>query len=107
MVIPQSGVIAGVYIQGISAYAPHPNAAKLWMEFLYSDQGQLIWLKGGCHPIRYNDMTARGVVPAELSAALPPAEAYAKAVFPTLDQLNAAAKNIADNWDSMVGADVK
>ena len=55
-VIPKDGALAGVYIQAISAYAPHPNAAKLWQEFLYSDEGQLIWLKGGCHPIRYNDL---------------------------------------------------
>ncbi|HSN75930.1 MAG TPA: extracellular solute-binding protein [Anaerolineae bacterium] len=107
VVIPDTGVVAGVYIQAISAYAPHPNAAKLWMEHLYSDEGQLIWLKGGCHPIRYNDLVARDVIPAELSAALPPAEDYAKAVFPTLEQLNAAAATIAENWDSMVGADVK
>ncbi len=107
VVIPDTGVVAGVYIQAISAYAPHPNAAKLWMEHLYSDEGQLIWLKGGCHPIRYNDLVARDVIPAELAAALPPAEDYAKAVFPTLEQLNAAAKTIAENWDSMVGADVK
>jgi putative spermidine/putrescine transport system substrate-binding protein len=107
VVIPKTGVVAGVYIQGISAYAPHPNAAKLWMEHLYSDAGQLIWLKGGCHPIRYNDLVARDAIPAELAAAMPPAEAYAGAVFPTLDQLNAAAKTIAENWDTMVGADVK
>ncbi len=30
---PPSGTIAGIYIQAISAYAPHPNAAKLWMEY--------------------------------------------------------------------------
>ena len=41
------------------------------------------------------------------SEALPPAEDYAKAVFPTLEQLNAAAKTITENWDTMVGADVK
>ena len=64
-VIPKDGALAGVYIQGISAYAPHPNAAKLWMEYLYSDEGQLIWLKGGCHPIRYNDLAKRGVIPAD------------------------------------------
>ena len=107
VVIPQTGVVAGVYIQGISAYAPHPNAAKLWMEYLYSDEGQLIWLKGGCHPIRYNDMVARNVIPADVAAKLPPAEAYAKAVFPTLTQLDTAAKTIAENWDKVVGADVK
>ena len=36
VVVPKSGVIAGVYVQAISAYAPHVNAAKLWLEYLYS-----------------------------------------------------------------------
>ena len=40
-IVPTKGIIAGVYVQAISAYAPHPNAAKLWMEYLYSDEGQL------------------------------------------------------------------
>jgi putative spermidine/putrescine transport system substrate-binding protein len=99
--------VAGVYIQAISAYAPHPNAAKLWMEFLYSDEGQLIWLKGYCHPIRYNDLAARGVIPADVAAKLPPAEAYKAAIFPTLDQLASSKTFITTNWDSIVGADVK
>jgi putative spermidine/putrescine transport system substrate-binding protein len=107
VVIPKSGVIAGVYIQAISAYAPHPNAAKLWMEFLYSDEGQLIWLKGGCHPIRFDDLVKRNAIPADLLAELPPAELYAKAVFPTIEQLNAAKAYIAENWDKVVGAEVK
>jgi len=107
VVIPKTGVIAGVYIQAISAYAPHPNAAKLWMEFLYSDEGQLIWLKGGCHPIRYNDLAARNAIPDEIAAKLPPAEAYAKAVFPTIEQINNAKAVIAEKWMDVVGADVK
>lgn len=105
--IPASGVFAGVYLQGISTYAPHPNAAKLWMEFLYSDEGQLIWLKGYCHPIRYNDMVARGVIPADLAAQLPPEELYAQAVFPTLEQLVAARELITTQWDTVVRADVQ
>ncbi len=107
VVVPKSGVIAGVYIQAISAYAPHPNAAKLWEEFLYSDEGQLIWLKGGCYPARYNDLVKRDVIPADVAANLPPAELATKAVFPTLDQLAAEAKYITDNWDKVVGANVK
>ena len=39
VVVPKTGVVAGVYVQAISAFAPHPNAAKLWMEYLYSDEG--------------------------------------------------------------------
>jgi len=107
VVVPASGVVAGVYVQAISAYAPHPNAAKLWMEYLYSDEGQLGWLKGYCHPIRFNDMVARGVVPQELLDALPPAAAYEKAVFPTLDEQNAAKGVITSKWDSVVGANVQ
>jgi putative spermidine/putrescine transport system substrate-binding protein len=106
-VVPKTGVVAGVYIQGISAYAPHPNAAKLWEEYLYSDEGQIQWLKGYCHPIRFNVMAKAGTLPADLVAKLPPAENYAKAVFPTLDQQDAYKKTITTNWDSVVGADVK
>ena len=42
------------YYQAISAFAPNPNAAKLWMEYLYSDEGQLGFLKGYAHPIRFD-----------------------------------------------------
>ena len=107
VVVPKSGVVAGVYVQAISAYAPHPNAAKLWMEHLYSDEGQLIWLKGGCHPIRFNDLVAKGKVPQELLDALPPAEAYEAAVFPTLEEQNAANAAITGKWDQVVGANVQ
>ena len=68
----RAACVAGVYVQAISAYAPHPNAAKLWMEYLYSDEGQLKWLEGYCHPIRFNDLAARGVIPQELLDKLPP-----------------------------------
>ena len=107
VIIPASGVVAGVYVQAISAYAPHPNAARLWMEFLYSDEGQIIWLKGYGHPVRYADLAARGVIPADVAAKMPPAAAYAKAVFPTLDQQAANKKYIADNWDSIVNVKVQ
>lgn len=104
VVVPASGRFAGVYVQAISAFAPHPNAAKLWMEYLYSDEGQTLWMKGYCHPIREADMRDRGVIPADLADKLPDVSG---AVFPTLDQLNAASDLITKNWDSAVGADVK
>ncbi|MBX3055670.1 MAG: extracellular solute-binding protein [Anaerolineae bacterium] len=106
IVIPEDGVFGGVYVQAISAYAPHPNAAKLWMEHLYSDEGQLIWLKGYCHPIRYDDLVARNVIPQELAAKLPPAELYAKAIFPTIAQLEAAKAVVTEQWDSVVNVNV-
>lgn len=107
VVVPKTGVVAGVYVQAISAFAPHPNAAKLWMEYLYSDEGQLIWLKGFCHPIRFNDLAKNGKIPQEMMDALPPAAAYEAAVFPSLDEQNAAKPVITESWDKVVGANVQ
>ncbi len=104
VVIPKSASLAGVYVQAISAFAPHPNAAKLWMEYLYSDEGQLEWLRGYCHPVRQAALEAKGLIPAELKAKLPSTEG---AVFATAQQLINAQRLIAKNWDSQVGADVK
>lgn len=104
VVVPTDARIAGVYVQGISAYAPHPNAAKLWMEHLYSDEGQLLWMKGYCHPIREADLRARNVVPDELASKLPDVSG---AVFPTVDELVQGKQMIAEQWDSVVGVEVK
>lgn len=107
VVVPASGVVAGVYVQAISAFAPHPNAAKLWMEYLYSDEGQLKWLAGYCHPIRFNDLVTTGKVPQDLLDKLPPAASYEKALFPTLEQQEAAKGVITGQWDTVVGANVQ
>ncbi|SNX72679.1 putative spermidine/putrescine transport system substrate-binding protein [Cereibacter ovatus] len=107
VVIPEGPSLAGVYVQAISAYAPHPNAAKLWMEYLYSDEGQLGWLKGYCHPARFNAMVEAGKIPQELLDALPPAEGYARAVFPTVEQQEANKAVVTAGWDKVVGANVQ
>jgi putative spermidine/putrescine transport system substrate-binding protein len=104
VVVPASGRFAGVYVQGISAFAPHPNAAKLWQEFLYSDEGQNVWLEGYCHPIRYENLVTDNKVPQEQLDKLPDVEG---AVFPTLDQLNAATELITKGWDGTVGANIQ
>lgn len=102
IIVPQTGVVGGPYAGGISAYAPHPAAARLWWNFVMSDEGQNLYLKGYAHPIRFNDMVKRGVVPQEMLDKLPPAEAYAKAVFPTVEQLTNIKAYITDNWRKVV-----
>ncbi len=106
-VIYPSKTIASMYVQAISAYAPHPNCAKLWMELLHSDEGQLAWIKGYAHGVNQSDMEARNAIPADLIAKLPPSSAYAGAVSPTPDQIAAAKTLITTAWNSTVGADVK
>lgn len=102
VVVPKTGILAGPYAGGISAYAPHPYAARLWWEFVFSDEGQTLYLKGYAHPIRFNDMTKRGVVPQELLDKMPPAENYANAVFLTVDENTAAKTYITENWRKVV-----
>ncbi len=102
IIVPQSGVLGGPYAGAISAYAPHPAAARLWWKFVMSDEGQNLYLKGYAHPSRFVDMAARGVIPADMMAKLPPAELYQKATFLTVDQLNASKAYITDNWRKVV-----
>ena len=90
------------YCQAISAYAPNPNSAKLWMEYLYSDEGQLEFLKGFAHPIRFQAMVSAGKIPADVMAELPSADAYKNVKFATQEQAAKAQKALADNWPKVV-----
>jgi putative spermidine/putrescine transport system substrate-binding protein len=104
VVIPKDGVYGAYYCQAINATAPHPWAARLWEEFLYSDQGQLLWLKGFSHPARYLDLAKRKVIPKTYLQGLPPASLYAKIKFAGDAQQSAAKALIAAQWPSKVGA---
>ena len=103
VVVPSTGRFGGMYVQAISAYAPHPNAAKLWMEYLYSDEGQLAWMSGYCNPIRYDAMVAANVIPADIAAKLPDSKG---ASLPTLAQITAANTVITTGWPTTVGVTV-
>jgi len=104
VVVPKTGRFGGMYVQAISAYAPHPNAAKLWMEYLYSDAGQNAWLKGYCNPIRYDAMVKAGTVDKAAQAKLPDTSGTQ---LPTLDQITKASDVITKGWATEVGATVK
>lgn len=103
-VIPSDAVYGSYYCQAVNATAPHPWAARLWQEFLYSDQGQLIWLKGYSHPALFTDMVGRKVVPKALINALPNAAAYAKVKFASVGQVTRARAAITTEWPKKVGS---
>ncbi len=105
VVIPKSGSLAGVYVQAISAYSPRPNAARLWIEFLYSDEGQLIWLKGYASPARLEALKQASKVPADLLARLP--QTSAAVAFPSSAQISAAIDQIKAGWPTTVGLTVQ
>jgi putative spermidine/putrescine transport system substrate-binding protein len=100
--LPKDGVYGGYYCQGINATGPHPWAVRLWEEYLFSDQGQLLYLKGFSHPARFTDLVARKVVPKALIAALPPASFYTGVKFASLGQITKAKAVVAANWGPQV-----
>ena len=101
VIVPENAVVGGYYFQAINADAPHPNAARLWEEFLYSDQGQNLWLAGGARPIRADAMVKAGTIDKALYDKLPPVKG--EPVFPTVAQTNKASKYLADHWSNAVG----
>jgi putative spermidine/putrescine transport system substrate-binding protein len=103
VIVPSDGVYGGYYCQAVNATAPHPFAARLWQEFLYSDQGQLLWLKGFAHPARFADLAKRKVIPKPLLQALPSAAIYNKVKFASQSQISKAAAQIKAEWPSKVG----
>ena len=102
--VPADGVYGAFYCQAINASAPHPNAARLWQEFLFSDQGQLLWLKGFSHPSRFADLSKRKVIPKGLLKVLPSAAIYAQVKFANSGQQTKANSVISSQWPSKVGS---
>jgi putative spermidine/putrescine transport system substrate-binding protein len=91
---------AGYYNQAINIDAPHPAAARLWQEFLYSDEVQNLWLAGGARPVRMEAMTEAGTIDADLAAALP--EVPSETVVPTEEQSENAGTLLGEKWAAAV-----
>jgi len=103
-VVPSDAVYGAHYCQAVNASASHPWAARLWQEFLFSDQGQLLWLKGFSHPALFADLVKRKKVPKALLNALPSAATYAKVRFASVGQVTAARAAISSDWPKKVGS---
>jgi putative spermidine/putrescine transport system substrate-binding protein len=95
-VVPANAVVGSYYVQAISKDAPHPAAARLWQEFLYSDEGQNLWLKGGARPVRADAMQKAGTIDKAAFDALPPVSGTP--VFLTEAQTKQAKDYLAANW---------
>jgi putative spermidine/putrescine transport system substrate-binding protein len=102
IVIPSDGHYAAYYDQAINKDAPHPAAARLWEEYLYSATGQNLWLAGKARPIELPTLIKDGTVNAADNAALPPAPSGTIS-FPSQTQQDAAEKVVAQQWSSVTG----
>jgi putative spermidine/putrescine transport system substrate-binding protein len=97
--IPQNAVLGGYYAQAINKNAPHPAAARLWEEFLYSQAatgGQNLWLAGGARPVEQPTMATNGSINTAAASKLP--AVTGTPVFLTPTQGTDAANYLAANW---------
>ena len=102
--IPQNAVLGGFYAQAINKNAPHPAAARLWEEFLYSQAatgGQNLWLEGGARPVEQATMQSNGSLNTSAASKLP--SISGTPVFLTATQNTDAATYLAANWAKAVG----
>jgi len=100
-VVPSGAQVGAYYNQAINKDAPHPAAARLWQEFLYSDEGQNIYLKGLSRPVRLDAMVKSGKVDAAANAKLPKTEG--KQVFQTQEQADKTKAVLTATWAQAVG----
>jgi putative spermidine/putrescine transport system substrate-binding protein len=100
LVVPEGAAVGAYYVQAINKDAPHPAAARLWQEFLYSDEGQNIWLRGFARPVRLDAMVKAGTVDKDAVAALP--EAKGTPVYLTQEQINTQQKLLMERWDQAI-----
>jgi putative spermidine/putrescine transport system substrate-binding protein len=99
VVIPSDGTTQAPYCHIINKYAAHPNAAKLFREYILTDEAQIFQAQKYARPIN-KDL----VIPADIAAKFPPAEQYA-AVKPVTDWKAAAdaIASLATSWTIEVG----
>jgi putative spermidine/putrescine transport system substrate-binding protein len=98
--LPSGNVVSSYYNQAISKTAPHPAAARLWEEYLYSNEGQNWFLKGGAIPIRIAPMTSAGTVDQAALAALPPVNGTPVSMSDA--QSTAASAYLAAHWAAAI-----
>jgi putative spermidine/putrescine transport system substrate-binding protein len=98
--VPSNALVGGYYFQAINKDGPHPAAARLWQEFLYSDEGQNLFLKGLARPVRADAMEKAGTVDKTLLDALPAVRGTP--VVPTDAQSKKMSEYLGANWSKVI-----
>ena len=98
--VPSNALVAGYYFQAINKDGPHPAAARLWQEFLYSDEGQNLYLKGLARPVRSDAMAKAGTIDKSLLDALPSVQGTP--VIQTNEQTEKNAAYLGNNWSKVI-----
>jgi putative spermidine/putrescine transport system substrate-binding protein len=103
VILPSDAILGGYGSQAISATAPHPAAARLWEEFLYSTEGQNFWLAGLARPVELPQMTADHTANPTFLSQLPAVPANANLLYPSTTQTAAAGTAVDSTWAGQLG----
>ena len=101
---PSDGLVSAYYAQAISINAAHPAAARLWEEFLYSQDpngGQNGWIRGYARPIELPAMITAGTAD-KTALALLPQVSDPNPFNPTQAQVTAAKAVVTQKWAAAV-----
>ncbi len=99
--VPTDGLYSAYYDQAISKWAPHPAAARLWEEYLYSSAGQNDFMGGYARPAEFGALQAANQLdPADL-ANLPAVNGTPQ--FPTAKELTVAQDAVTAKWAAALG----
>ncbi|MCU1556841.1 MAG: transporter substrate-binding protein, partial [Microbacteriaceae bacterium] len=93
--------LGSYYNQAINVDAPHPAAARLWEEWIYSPEVQNLYLASGAYPATLTAMESAKTVDAKVLATV--GAAPKDFVQLTADQATAAATLLTSKWAATVG----
>lgn len=99
--VPADGLYSAYYDQAISKYAPHPAAARLWEEYLYSATGQNDFMGGYARPAEFAAMQTAGTLDQTDLQNLPTVTGTPQ--YPTATQLTSAQNTVTAKWASALG----
>ncbi|MFH8739472.1 ABC transporter substrate-binding protein [Streptomyces sp. NPDC017964] len=100
--IPFDGSFTQYFAVAVNKYAPHPAAARLWMEWLFSTEGQNLRLYGYARPVLMDAMEKDGTLDKAAAARLPTVEGTPQ--FPTDTQLEKAKAVVARGWAKAISS---
>lgn len=97
--VPQDGSTFAPYAPVINKAARRPNAAKLWVETVFSDEGQLAFARAGARPIRNVRLPA-----AEAERLIPEAQYAAVRAITQWERMDDIAQQVSRRWaDEVLG----
>ncbi|MGO2550187.1 extracellular solute-binding protein [Corynebacterium casei] len=101
IIAPEEGTVSSYYAASLNADAPHPATARLFMEFLMSDEGQNLLLEGYVRPVRLQEMVEAGTVNQEALDRLPES-ILQEAPQPDLEQRATQQAVVVEQWAEAV-----